>query len=253
MCKFIAIGLLVLLVALMVGAALVVQEYGWQGFLVLLAVLLVLGYAIKKLAPRLFVYMLTRPFRQMGAALRGARLVVHSVIPCEPPPPEEYGEDPDNDSESIEDGSDEDDEESGDDEEPEEEEEPVGPLDWYEIEFTVIPPDGGSSEGRIVTRQGWNPPLIGAVDPRAPLEQMNPFRGWPPPDQVTSDVHNTPAEVWTGYEYEQPEEALFGEHRLRMRVGVAGRIHAVTITYAHFTNLGEVPLPRIDVRPGDGG
>src|SRR5262245_1996508 len=113
MCKYIAIGLFVLLVGLMVGAAIVVQEYGWQGFLVLLAVLLVVGYAIKKVAPRLFVYMLTRPLRQMGAALRGATIVVHSVTPCEPPPPEEYDADPDYDAEAIEDDSDEEEEDDG--------------------------------------------------------------------------------------------------------------------------------------------
>ena len=65
------------------------------------------------------------------------------------------------------------------------------------------------------------------------------------------DVQNLPAEVWNGYEYDTPTEALFGEQRLCMRVGVTRSIRAVTIAYAQFTNLGVVELPRIDVPPGE--
>jgi hypothetical protein len=57
----------------------------------------------------------------------------------------------------------------------------------------------------------------------------------------------------------QPERAwsdlgqdVVGEQRLCLRVGVAREVTAVTITYAHFTELGQVPIPRIDVRPSEG-
>jgi hypothetical protein len=251
MCKYILLGLLVLLVTLMVGSALVVQEYGWKGFLVLLAALAVLGYVARKLLPRLFLHLLTRPLRAMGAALRGSRVVVHSVTPCDPPPPEEYDDD---DPEALEDDAESDDDGTGDDEvkETDEDEEPTGPFDWYLIEFTVVPPGEGSSEGRIVTRQAWTPQMIGAVGPRPPLDRMNPFRGWPPPGQFSADVRNTEPDVWTGSDYEPPGEAVYGEQRLRMRVGVTRAVRAITIVYAQFTDLGVVPLPIIDVSPGGG-
>src|SRR5215210_5251522 len=72
MCKWILIAILVAFVVLMAGAALVVQEYGWPGFLAFLVGLVVLGYVLRLGLPRVFVYFLTRPMRQMGAALRGA-------------------------------------------------------------------------------------------------------------------------------------------------------------------------------------
>src|SRR5262245_35220523 len=90
MCRIVLIIIVVVLVLLMIGAVLVVQAYGWTGFLVFLAGLVVLGYVIRKAMPHLFMYMLTRPLKQMGAPLRGATIIVHSVTACEPPPPEEY-------------------------------------------------------------------------------------------------------------------------------------------------------------------
>src|SRR5947207_6300000 len=92
MCKYVLVGLLVFLVALMVAAALVVQAFGWVGFLVLLGGLAVLGLVARKLVPRLFMFLLMRPLRKMGAALRGSQIEVHSVEPCGPPTPEELGE-----------------------------------------------------------------------------------------------------------------------------------------------------------------
>jgi hypothetical protein len=248
MCKYILLLLLLLLVALMVGSALVVQEYGWQGFLALLAILLVLGYVIRKLAPRVFLYLLTRPLRAMGAALRGARIVVHSVVPCDPPPTEEFDGEADDDDAAIEDDTAPD----ADEDEEADEEEPVGPFDWYLFEFSVVPPDPGSSEGRIVTRQSWTPQMIGAVGSRPPLGRLNLFRGWPAPEQFTDDVQSSEPELWTGYDYEPSGEAVYGEQRLRMRVGVTRAVRSVTIVYAQFTDLGVVLLPRLDISPGGG-
>src|SRR5215203_5980122 len=121
MCKYVALGLLILLVALMV-AALVVQAYGWTGFLVLLGALVVFGYVLRKATPRIFMYLLTRPLRRMGAALRGARLTVHAVTPCDPPPDDEYDPDDPDDAEAIEDANDEGSEDEDEDEDEEEDE-----------------------------------------------------------------------------------------------------------------------------------
>src|SRR5262245_16397372 len=178
MCKYVLLVLLLLLVALMAVAAVVVQEYGWVGFLVLLGALVLFGYAVRKLAPRLFMYLAMRPLRQMGAALRGARIIVHSVTPCDPPPREEYDPDSCDDAEAIEDDFDAGDESDGEGVGNEEEQQ-AAPFDWYLIELTVVPPGEASSEGRIVTRRAWAPQMIGAVGPREPLTRMNPFRGWP--------------------------------------------------------------------------
>jgi hypothetical protein len=260
MCKYVLIALVVVVVLLMATGALVVQLYGWPGFLIFCATLVLLGYVARKILPRVLFGLMTRPLRHMGAALRGARIVVHSVTPCEPPPPDEY------DSEWDRDDGDEDEPEAIADRRPTDrlsdedddgiedaEEEGTGALDWYWIELTVIPPDAGSSEGRIVHRRAWSPQLISAVGPRPPLGSANPFRGWPPRDQFIGSVQHIMAEVWTGTDYEAPEEHQFyGELRLRLCVGVTRDIRAVTITYAHFTDIGEVALPRIDVSPGQG-
>lgn len=245
MCKYVLLILFLLLVALMVVAVVVVQEFGWVGFLILLGALILFAFVIRKASPRLLMYAFTRPLRRMGAVLRGAQVVVHSVAPCHPPDPDEY--DPD----ALEDDEDPDGRDPyGDDDEPDG---PTGQFDWYEIEFTIVPPGEGPSEGRIVTRQAWMPGLIGASGLRPPLERTNPFRGWPPPNQFTWNVTNVPAEVWTGYDYEPAGESVFGRQRLRMRVGVTGAIREITITYAQFTDLGVVQLPRIDLSPGGGG
>jgi len=260
MCKYVLLALVVFLVLLMAGAALVVQEYGWPGFLVFLASLVVVAFVLRTGLPVVFGHLLTRPLRQMGAALRGARIVVHSVAPCEPPPREVWddgGTDEDDDG----DGSDlhgrrtadrhenEDQGQIEDEGEDDDEEAPAGSLDWYQIELTVVPPDAGSSEGRMITRQGWTPHLIGAVGPRPPMRSANPFRGWPAAAQFPGSVESAGTELWTGSEYETPENQVFGEQRLRLRVGVTRDVRAVTITYAHFTDIGEVPLPRIDLPP----
>src|SRR5262245_47243658 len=199
MCKYIMLGLLVLLIALMVGAALVVQEYGWKGFLVLLVVLAVLGYIARKVTPWLLIRMISRPLRMMGQALHGGRIVVHSVVPCDPPPPEEEYDADDDEHEAIEDDGESGEQEA--DDEPDEDQS-VGPYDWYLIEFTVVPPGDGASEGRMVTREVWSPQWIGAVGPRPPLKRANPFRGWPPTEAYSPDVQNASAEIWTGYAYE---------------------------------------------------
>jgi hypothetical protein len=248
MCKYILIGLIVALVVLMVVSAVVVQEYGWTGFLILLGGLVLLAFAGRWIMPRLFRHLLMRPFRKMGAALQGARIVVHSVTPSDPPPPEEHeptsddfdGEDP-NFGGAIED-----------DDEVEEEiqdEEPAVPLDWYVIEFTVIPRDAGPSAGRVVNRQAWSPGFISAVAPRSGTPSANPFRGWPSPEMLEdTQVQCASTEFVDEDGIVAERHQVFGEGRLRIQVGVARNISAVTITYAHFTDIGIVPIPRIDVR-----
>ena len=263
MCKWVLIAILVAFVALMAVAALVVQEYGWPGFLAFLVGLVVLGYVLRLGLPPLFMYLITRPMRQMGAALRGARIVVHAVTPCDPPPEEEWEGDPSDDDDDdyrgrrLTDRRRRDDEDEADDDEDEEDEDEgdegeTGPLDWYQIELTVEPPDGGSIEGRIVTRHAWSPQLIGAAGPRPPGRPGNRFRGWPPGDEFDGAVQHAEIELWTGSDYEPPDDQVYGRQRLRLRVGVTREVRTVTITYAHFTDIGEVRLPRIDVSPGRG-
>jgi hypothetical protein len=266
MCKYVAIVLVVALVVLMAVSALIVQVFGWTGFFIVAGVVVVLLYVAKRSVPRLLMGLVTRPLRQMGAALRGSRIVVHSVTPCEPPPPEEYepeydeAEDDDEGPPAIADQrrsadrtypSNENDD-GIDDDEPDGEDEPVlGPLDWYRVEFTLVPPDAGSSEGRIVHRQAWNPQMLGALGGARPGQRSrHPFLSWPPGDFDLAAVNAAEIEVWNGTEYEISDSELFGEQRLRMRVGVARNVAAITITYAHFTELGEVRIPRIDVSPG---
>ena len=93
---------------------------------------------------------------------------------------------------------------------------------------------------------------IAAVGPRPRLATISPFHGWPSPDHFPGDVQSLPAQVWTGAEYEDPTQMVFGEQRLRMRVGVTRAVRSVTITYAQFTDLGVIDLPRIEPSGADG-
>ena len=252
MCKYVLLGLLLLLVVLMVVAVLVVQEYGWVGFLVFLGALAVLGFLAMKAMPRLFMYMLMRPLKKMGKVLHGARLSVHSVIPSEPPDDED-DEDDREDWQAIEDDDDryrDSDDEAEDDRDFQEQ---FGPFDWYEIEFTITPAGDPSSEGRIVHRPSWSPAFISAVGRKPPLAQANPFRGWPPPDTFSDTVQNAPAEVWTDTDWDAEVNQVYGQQRMRMRVGVTRTVREVTIVYAQFTELGVVRLPIVDVRFGGDG
>jgi hypothetical protein len=250
MCKYVLIGLTVFLVLLMVIAAVVVQEYGWTGFLIMLGVMVVLGYAARRLLPRLFGYLLMRPLRRMGEALRGATIVVHSVTPCEPPAPDDYSEDDnpeyigdDEDDDGFVDDSDDYMDDDADSAEP-------GPFQWYRVEFTVTPPDGGSCEGRFVTRHAWSPALIGATFGHPGSSRFNPYRGWPPPESFNdSMVQSAEVEIWDGADYVTPSESVFGEQRLRMRVGVTKSVSEATVTYTHLTEIGTIQFPRVDITP----
>src|SRR5262249_24058726 len=105
MCKYVLIALVVVVVLLMATGALVVQLYGWPGFLVFCATLVLLGYMVRKILPRVLFGLMTRSLRQMGTALHGAHIVVHAVRPSEPPPPEydpEYDSRADSDSDDWE-------------------------------------------------------------------------------------------------------------------------------------------------------
>lgn len=248
MCKYILIGFVVALLVLMVVSAVVVQEYGWTGFLILLAALAALAVAVRWMLPRLFRHLLTRPFRRMGAALHGARIVVHSVTPCDPPPPESEASSDDWDGEDPNFGGAVEDEDQID--EDVEGEEPAVPLDWYMIEFSVIPRDAGPSAGRVVHRHAWSPSSISAIAPRTHPPSANPFRGWPSPETLdNSNVQCASTEFIEEDGVAVERHQVFGEGRLRMQVGVASEILAITITYAHFTDIGIVPIPRIDIRP----
>jgi hypothetical protein len=255
MCRYVIIAIVVILVVLMVGAALVVQLYGWQGFAVFVAVLIVVMFVARKVLPSVFMRMLTRPIREMGAVLRGARVVVHSITPCDPPPQPEYdaySDDTDQELQALEDRPDRgeaDEEEDGTDDADEENDDDDGPVDWYQIEFTVTPPSSGPSAGQVIHRRSWSPQLIGAARRGTPPPRSNTFRGWPSMDQFANLLENMPAEVWDGSEFAELEGEVFGEKRLRMRFAVPPDVNAVTLTYAHYTEIGEVRLPRIDANP----
>lgn len=249
MCRYVVIGLLVLLVVLMAVAAVVVQEYGWTGFLIVILSLVALGYLARLALPRLIRYLFNRSLRQMGAPLLGARITVHAVTPCEPPPPDEYEDAPEAIADRQDPEDEDDEEEFVEDDEDDQDDEDEGPYDWYRIELTVTPKDAGSSEGRMVTRRAWSPGMIEAVGPRPPLGSADPFRGWPPPDQFPGSVRTAEVEAWDGQAYRPETEQLFGERRLRLWVGVSRSVSEVTITYAHFVDVGRVPIPRLNISP----
>jgi hypothetical protein len=247
MCKVVLIGLILALVLLMVVAAVVVQEYGWTGFLIFLAAMVVLVYLAKKMIPRLLRYMITRPMRSMGKALEGSRIVVHSVTPAEPPPREEWeGIDDEHGPEN----------EMDDDDEGEhlDYEQPwanPSSLDWYSAEFSVIPRDAGPCEGRMVNRHGWNPGMISAVVRAPNLRSSDPFRGWSTSDDWNDQtiVQSADVEIWDNGEYVAPNDTVFNEQRLRLRIGVSRTVTAAVLVYFHFTQIGTISIPRIDIRP----
>ncbi|HVK13516.1 MAG TPA: hypothetical protein VM597_32515 [Gemmataceae bacterium] len=268
MCRYILIGIVVAIVLLMAVAGVVVSLYGWPGFLVLLASLVVLAAAALFVGPRLFPRFLlgtiARPMRKMGKVLRGATLTVHSVTPAERPEmPGDDEADGDDEPHRIgdretddgrpshrlgrRDGDDEDDEDeevADDDDEPS----PAN-LDWYWIDFTVTPRDAGSSEGRMVHRTAWNPGLLTFSVPKADRPRATGlpafFEQFAPGEVLMNEM-----QVWDGAAEVEMDAETFGAARLRARVGVGRKIGTLLLVYAHFTEVGEIRIPRIDVTPG---
>lgn len=241
MCKYVLIALLVVLIILMMVAAVVVQEYGWTGFLIMLGVLVVLAYIAKKSLPRLFRYLLTRPMRQMGAALRGARIVVHSISVTDAPEDDDFEDQYGEHAALLDHLNDPDDED---------EEQPPIHYDWYHVEFTVFPPGPDSIEGAIRNRNGWSPDYIGARYIRVGKQDGSAAHGWPVGMADDLDaVQTAGVETWDGVEYVAPSETVFGDQRLRLHLGFSPGVNEATIVYAGFTEIGKVQLPRINNAP----
>jgi hypothetical protein len=256
MCRYVLIAVIVGLIVLMAVAALVVSLYGWTGFFALLLAFAFLGVVFRIAAPRLIPKLLmgtiTRPMRQMGKVLRGATLTVHSVTPAEPPVnDDDEDEDEDerqrlryshrDDADHYEEDDYDDDADAGSN---------PADLDWYWIDFTVAPRDAESSEGRMVHRTAWNPGMLSfqlTKEDRPPQPVGMPAYF----DQLASaEVLMNELEPWDGTEVEEPIDDMFGPARLRARVGVGRKIGTVLLVYAHFTEVGEIRIPRIDATPG---
>lgn len=242
MCKYILIALVLVLVILMVVAAVVVQEYGWTGFLILLGSMVVFLYVAKKLSPWLFQYLLQTPMRRMGQALRGGRIVVHSIVAAERPPEFEDDDDDFDDLEGIEDDDDFDEDEMN---------EPAVHHDWYQVEFSVIPPGPDTSAGIVRNREGWLPSMIAVRYIRPGMRAssfIRPGTGDFSPRDFQLTEHGE-VEVWDGENYVTPNETVFGEQRLRLLFGAAREVSEVAIVYAGVTEIGRVTIPRINIEP----
>ena len=202
------------------------------------------------------MYFLTRPLRRAGAALRGSRIVVHAIIPCEPPSPEDYDpgmepDDPDDqDYQAIED-----DRTYEEHDEIDEEEMVTNAAGAPRLVPGRVHVDS-AGRGRIDRRSDGRPSaVVELVYDRARRAHgpklSGPTRFVVGPRWTSSPgaSQNTPVEVWDGDEYAVPDAAVFGEQRLRMRIGVTRDIRTVTLTYAQFTDIGQIQIPRIDVFP----
>jgi hypothetical protein len=105
----------------------------------------------------------------------------------------------------------------------------------------------------MVTRHAWSPELIGATFGHPGQRAFNVIRNWQPSEtHDDSFVQNADVEIWDGSDYVAPTEGVFGEQRLRMRVGVTKSVSEATVTYTHFTEIGTIRFPRIDVSPEQG-
>lgn len=278
MCKYILIAVLIVVVVLMALAAFVVEWFGWKGFLVYIGVLVLTLFAARRMIPWLMMRLMMRPMRMAARVLRGATITVHSVVPTSAP--ESVTEDDDDDYEegpTIRSGgairdrrrddadNDDDMDDDEDDEGEEDDEAPYSPadMDWYLVDFTLTPGGENSPEGRVLHRKSWDLNLVSFhqpdVKPDVEMDEM---------PEILSAFANfanfVPVEweVWVNNAFVSPWNNLneddemageaasyFGEERLRARVGVAKTARRLNVMYAHQLKLGEVQLPRIDVKP----
>ena len=249
MCRWLFVIVIVAILAITATGVIVVDYFGWRGFLVFAVCLCIGLWLLKRSLPRilmtLFSRAMTRPLREMGAVLRGYRVTVHSVLSCDTPVDFENDDD---DAESIEDDDRGDDQHDDADEDDSEVTEQLPErLEWYRIDFTLSPPDGEPKVGRIVVRPPWSVSMLGFSRPkgeRPPLPMgLSDLR-------LAADVFDSTFQIWDGAEFVEIDDEVHGEHRLCARVGVGPDVRTIVLIYAHLTEIGEIQLPRIDVTPG---
>ena len=102
----------------------------------------------------------------------------------------------------------------------------------------------------MLQRTAWNPSLLSfhpAKEHRPPRPAGMPafFDQFGSPEVQTDDL--TP---WDGSREEEMSTEVFGESRFRARVGIGRKIGTLLLMYAHFTEVGEIRIPRIDATPG---
>ena len=103
----------------------------------------------------------------------------------------------------------------------------------------------------MVRQTSWQPGLLSfhlTREDRPPRPAGMPafFEAFGSPEVQMADI-----ETWSGTAFEPDAEAeIFGAGRLRARVGIGRKIGTVLLMYAHFTEVGEIRIPRIDATPG---
>jgi hypothetical protein len=213
-----------LLIALVLGAALfggggfVLHRYfGWWGVAALPPAVLILGFIAMKLVGRMFKRVLLGLFSMKSAALRGAKLRVHSiaVVPGPTRPENPAGAPSGGGNESV----------------TESEDEAGDPRDYVAVELTVTP--AVESVERL-----WEPgELILTTERIENLEALE--------DDIKEVGRVESCRVWNGAAYDEDESCKYpGEQRLLLTFAVKpGTSKAWLQYYDAPVGLMDVPVP----------
>ena len=217
MCKWIALGLMVLVVLAVIVIKLLAW---WQAALVIFGGMLLLGLLVKLVGPKLIEKAFTAPFKAKGKVLHGATIEVHSAEPCERP-----------ERARFDDGDDDDDD---DDEEDAEERRRDVQRSYYRLEVTITPaePTGNFAHwevGELVLVPFDAKPMAGA--------------GGEDDDDIDDLARIDVVEIEADGEYREDDgDKLPGAQRLRLTVGAMPGQKRLKFRY-YFEDFGEVVLP----------
>ena len=221
--------ILLLLMAMLVGAILIIKYSPWY-VSVGLAVLVVLGgkFILKRLITRLF----TAPFKMKGRALQGAELKVNSIEPANMPEVKEE-EDTDGTKDDGEDGDEDEDEKV----EREERREDYKKRRWFSLDVTITPTP---KEEDTCGFRHWEPGellLVHADKNVGELDQDDDLVG-----EGLCLIHDLKYQE-NGSFVDDDGIKFEGEQRLKLLIGAQPEAERLKFQY-YFEAFGEVTLPK---------
>jgi len=192
MLKFLLLVVLVMLALAVAGVVVLYQVLGWWALPVILVGFVVLLAVAKLVFFKLIETLFRMPFKAKGAALRDAKVTLHSVEPCAAPNPPA-------------------DEPAEDDEQAKEE----AARRWYALDVTIEPkPHGGAF-------QHWEPGELILIKPDAKP-------GADPEDLGTTNR----VELWRDGQFVNDEDCKYtGTQRVRIQMSLPPDIRKARLGY----------------------
>jgi hypothetical protein len=215
---------IVVVVVLAVVAAIAValhHFFGWKGLIAFPFILVALAWIGKKAIGYVVRRFALGLFSMKSRALRGATLTVHSITPVPKPAVLDESDEDDGDSEGVT------------EEEGAHQEDPDAPKEYFAIDLTITPRDGGGAV--------WEPgELMLASERISSLMDLE--------DEAKQVGHVEDVQVWNGKSFGPDDAGKYpGMQRLKLTFSVKPETSESWLHY-YAEAIGPVELPRWQVR-----